>query len=79
MTGEWIAALALAASPPAGRGRNRHQDYLVLEVTALPAPWKNLALFVAPFSNSRGLVRPGQFDGAIVPLKAEGDLRLRIE
>ena len=27
------------------------------------APWKNLAIFVAPFSNSPGLVRLGQFDG----------------
>lgn len=43
------------------------------------APWKNLAIFVAPFSNSRGLVRLGQFDGDISPLKGTDDVTVSIE
>lgn len=43
------------------------------------APWQNLAIFVAPFSNSRGLVRLGQFDGDFSALKREGDISVTIE
>lgn len=43
------------------------------------APWKNLAIFVAPFSNSRGLVRLGQFDGDISPLEGTDDVTVSIE
>lgn len=43
------------------------------------APWKNLAIFVAPFSNSRGLVRLGQFDGDISPLTGTDDVTVSIE
>lgn len=43
------------------------------------APWKNLAIFVAPFSDSLGLVRLGQFDGDIAPLKGAGDMTVSIE
>ncbi|CUH81282.1 hypothetical protein SAMN04488093_108106 [Tropicibacter naphthalenivorans] len=42
------------------------------------APWKNLALFIAPFSDSRGLVRLGQFDGDFSALKASGDIDVTI-
>ncbi|MEC7762046.1 MAG: cyclophilin-like fold protein [Pseudomonadota bacterium] len=43
------------------------------------APWKNLAIFTAPFSDSRGLVRLGQFDGPIDALTGAGDVTVRIE
>jgi hypothetical protein len=43
------------------------------------APWKNLAIFTAPFSDSRGLVRLGQFDGAFDALKQPGEIAVRIE
>ena len=43
------------------------------------APWKNLAIFTAPFSDSRGLVRLGQFDGDFSAMKRSGELTVRIE
>lgn len=43
------------------------------------APWKNLAIFTAPFSNSRGLVRLGQFDGNISVLSVPGDVTVTIQ
>lgn len=43
------------------------------------APWKNLAIFVAPFSDSRGLVRLGQFDGDFTALTKVGELTVTIE
>lgn len=43
------------------------------------APRKNLANFTAPFSDSRGLVRLGQFDGAFDALKHPGKIAVRIE
>ena len=43
------------------------------------APWRNLAIFVAPFSDSRGLVRLGQFDGDISALKGAHDVTVTIE
>ncbi|MBK1637198.1 hypothetical protein CKO19_15860 [Rhodovulum adriaticum] len=45
----------------------------------LYAPWGNLAIFLKPFQSSRGLVRLGEFDGAIDPLTRNGDLSVRIE
>lgn len=42
------------------------------------APWKNLAIFVAPFSNSPGLVRLGQFDGDITALRQSGEMTVTI-
>lgn len=43
------------------------------------APWKNLAIFLAPFSDTRGLVRLGQFDDSIAALKRSGDCIVVIE
>lgn len=43
------------------------------------APWKNLAIFTAPFSDSRGLVRLGQFDGPIDALRRPDDVDVWIE
>lgn len=43
------------------------------------APWKNLAIFVAPFSDSRGLVRLGEFEGDFSALKQAGEIAVRIE
>lgn len=43
------------------------------------APWKNLALFLKPFDDSRGLVRLGQFDGDISALGGSGALTVTIE
>ena len=43
------------------------------------APWKNLAIFVAPFADSRGLVRLGHFDGDISALKGAGGVTVSIE
>lgn len=45
----------------------------------LYAPWGNLAIFYKPFRNSQGLVRLGEFDGAIDALKRNGDFTVRIE
>jgi len=43
------------------------------------APWKNLAIFTAPFSNSRKLVRLGQFDGDFSALSVPGEVTVTIE
>ena len=42
------------------------------------APWSNLALFIKPFENSRGLVRLGQFDGDISALRRAGTVTVTI-
>lgn len=43
------------------------------------APWGNLALFYQPFSNSRGLVRLGEFDAASRSKLTTLEGRVRIE
>ena len=43
------------------------------------APWKNIAIFVAPFQASRGLVRLGEFDGDFSTLSRSGPIEVRIE
>lgn len=43
------------------------------------APWQNIALFTAPFADSRGLVRLGQFDGDMGPLSGTGEITVTIE
>lgn len=43
------------------------------------APWSNLAIFIAPFQNARGLVRLGAFDGDFSAIKQQGDVPVRIE
>lgn len=40
------------------------------------APWSNLALFLKPFENSRGLIRIGQFDGGFSALADAGMVRI---
>ncbi|WP_423822939.1 cyclophilin-like fold protein [Salinisphaera sp. SPP-AMP-43] len=45
----------------------------------LYAPWGNLAIFYKPFQESRGLVRLGEFDGAIDALIQDGETPIRIE
>ncbi|MBE2210893.1 MAG: hypothetical protein IAE66_04735 [Xanthomonadaceae bacterium] len=43
------------------------------------APWGNLAIFIEDFSYSRGLVRLGQVQGDVAPLRRKGRLTVRIE
>lgn len=43
------------------------------------APWQNLAIFVAPFQSSRGLVRLGEFDGDFAAIKQSGKIKVLIE
>ncbi|MBF9034338.1 hypothetical protein HKCCE2091_08810 [Rhodobacterales bacterium HKCCE2091] len=43
------------------------------------APWKNLAIFIAPFRSADGLVRLGRFDGDFDALKGSGEIPMRIE
>jgi len=42
-------------------------------------PWGNLAIFYKPFQSSPGLLRLGEFDGALEPLLQDGDFAVRIE
>ncbi|PRX11179.1 UNVERIFIED_ORG: hypothetical protein BCL66_102140 [Martelella mediterranea] len=41
-------------------------------------PWSNIAIFTKPFSDSRGLLRLGEFDGPIDALTQAGEVTVQI-
>ncbi|MET3601256.1 cyclophilin-like fold protein [Martelella mangrovi] len=41
-------------------------------------PWSNIAIFTKPFSDSRGLLRLGEFDGPIDALTQAGEVPVQI-
>nr|WP_272490825.1 cyclophilin-like fold protein [Mesobacterium pallidum] len=88
-----IHARRAAADPPDCHGAETVADLgRRLDTTGMPGgcqpkasaitqygPQSELAIFLKPFAASRGLVRPGQFDGPFDALAVSGDIEVRID